>query len=106
MKDNFYSDNMLDSFETEKEAIEFTEAVTKSLETGGFSLTTFASSSTKVLKTIRQHSVTSAPLQQHETTYIREQKKEEILRHSTVSSWHFISSADNPADDSTQGTTL
>ena len=31
-------------------------------------------------------------------------KREKILRHSTLDSWHFISSPDNPADDSTAGT--
>ncbi len=31
-------------------------------------------------------------------------KREEILRHSTLDCWHFISSPDNPADDSTAGT--
>ncbi|XP_032799385.2 uncharacterized protein LOC116936346 [Daphnia magna] len=52
MKDNFYSDNMIDSFETEEEAMDFARQVTKSLEAGGFTLTAFASSSAKVLKSI------------------------------------------------------
>ena len=55
MKDNFYSDNMIDSFETEKEAIEFAAAVRTSLERGGFSLTAFASSSRCVLSSIPSH---------------------------------------------------
>jgi len=52
MKDNFYSDNMIDSFETEEEAMDFARQVTKSLEAGGFTLTAFASSSAKVLASI------------------------------------------------------
>ncbi|KAI9549120.1 hypothetical protein GHT06_007526 [Daphnia sinensis] len=52
MKDNFYSDNMIDSFETEEEAMDFARQVTKSLEAGGFTLTAFASSSAKVLESI------------------------------------------------------
>lgn len=52
MQDNFYSDNLIDSFESESEAADFAKAVTKSLEAGGFRLTAFASSSHPVLQTI------------------------------------------------------
>lgn len=45
LKDNFYSDNLSDSFETSDEAIKFTKMVTHSLASAGFSLTSFASSS-------------------------------------------------------------
>ncbi|XP_032798650.2 LOW QUALITY PROTEIN: uncharacterized protein LOC116935462 [Daphnia magna] len=36
MRDNFYSDNLVDSFETENETVDFAKAVTKTLEAGGF----------------------------------------------------------------------
>ena len=55
MKDNFYSYNLCDSFSTEDEAISFANDVRKSLELGGFSLTSFASSSQRVLKEIPIH---------------------------------------------------
>nr|CAH0105425.1 unnamed protein product [Daphnia galeata] len=52
MQDNFYSDNLFDSFETESEAAGFAKAVTKTLEAGGFHLTAFASTSQQILETI------------------------------------------------------
>ena len=52
MKDNFYSDNMIDSFETEEEAIIFRKQVTSCLETGGFSLTAFAASSQRIIDSV------------------------------------------------------
>ena len=52
LKDNFYADNMCDSFETEKEAITFTQRVTNSLRSAGFRLTGFASSSRLVVGAI------------------------------------------------------
>lgn len=55
MPDNFYSDNLIDSFETEEAAIEFSVLVRKSLEARGFSLTAFASSSQRVLENIPVH---------------------------------------------------
>ncbi|XP_045023712.1 uncharacterized protein LOC123468115 [Daphnia magna] len=55
MPDNFYSDNLIDSFETEDEAIKFSMAVRQSLEAGGFSLTAFASSAPRVLESIPLH---------------------------------------------------
>ncbi|XP_032785728.1 uncharacterized protein LOC116923389 [Daphnia magna] len=45
LKDNFYSDNFCDSFETEEGTLNFAKDVTKSLASGGFALTGFASSS-------------------------------------------------------------
>jgi hypothetical protein len=62
MKDNFYSDNMLDSFETEEEAMDFARQVTASLEAGGFTLTAFASSSAKVLESIPTEPKSSKPV--------------------------------------------
>jgi hypothetical protein len=55
IKDNFYSDNMIDSFETDGEAIDFAQAVIESLESGVFNLIAFGSSSTAVLNTIPCH---------------------------------------------------
>jgi hypothetical protein len=52
MQDNIYSDNLIDSFETESEAADFANAVTKNLEAGGFHLTAFASTSQQILETI------------------------------------------------------
>jgi hypothetical protein len=49
---NFYADNLSDSFDTEMEAIKFAKDVTESLAIGGFKLTSFASSSKRVLETI------------------------------------------------------
>ncbi|KZS05056.1 Uncharacterized protein APZ42_031858 [Daphnia magna] len=43
--DNFYADNLSDSFETENEAILFSEQTVKSLAIGGFRLSAFESSS-------------------------------------------------------------
>nr|CAH0108017.1 unnamed protein product [Daphnia galeata] len=34
----------------------------------------------------------------------KSKRREYILQHSKVNSWHFVSSADNPADDSTRST--
>ncbi|KAI9550515.1 hypothetical protein GHT06_005391 [Daphnia sinensis] len=62
MRDNFYSDNLVDSFETENETVDFAKAVTKTLEAGGFRLTAFASSSHKVLETIPQQDRSSQVL--------------------------------------------
>jgi ribonuclease HI len=55
IKDNFYSDNMIDSLESDGEATDFAQAVIESLESGGFKLTTFASSSAAVLSIILCH---------------------------------------------------
>jgi hypothetical protein len=52
IRDNFYSDNLVNSFETESETVDFAKAVTKTLEAGGFRLTAFASLSHRVLETI------------------------------------------------------
>lgn len=52
IKQNFYADNLSDSFDTEMEAIKFAKDVTESLAIGGFKLTGFASSSKRVLETI------------------------------------------------------
>ena len=52
IKQNFYADSLSDSFDTEMEAIEFAKDVTKSLAIGGFKLTSFASSSKRVLETV------------------------------------------------------
>ena len=62
MKDNFYSDNMIDFFEIEEEAMDFARQVTASLEAGGFILTAIASSSTKVLKSIPTKQRSSQPV--------------------------------------------
>ena len=62
MIDNFYSDHMLDSFETEEEAMDFGRQVTASLEAGGFTLTAFASSSAKVLESIPTEQRSSQPV--------------------------------------------
>ncbi|XP_032785664.2 uncharacterized protein LOC116923312 [Daphnia magna] len=59
LKDNFYSDNLSDSFETNDEAINFAKQVTQSLASAGFSLTSFASSSRQVLATIPENQRTS-----------------------------------------------
>jgi hypothetical protein len=56
MKDNFYSDNMIDSFEIEEEAMDFARQVTASLEAGGFTLTEF------VLKSIPTKQRSSQPV--------------------------------------------
>ncbi|XP_046651040.1 uncharacterized protein LOC124342113 [Daphnia pulicaria] len=50
--DNFYADNLSDSFETEEEAILFSKQAVKSLASGGFRLTAFASSSRRLLASI------------------------------------------------------
>ncbi|XP_045023699.1 uncharacterized protein LOC116925000 [Daphnia magna] len=55
LKDNFYSDNFCDSFETEQEALNFAKDVTESLASGGFALTGFASSSLRVINSIPAH---------------------------------------------------
>lgn len=55
LKDNFYSDNLSDSFETNEQAIKFAKEVTQPLASAGFSLTGFASSSRQVLVTIPEN---------------------------------------------------
>lgn len=52
IKNNFYADNLCDSFDTEAETIKFARDVRESLAIGGFKLTGFASSSKRVLETI------------------------------------------------------
>lgn len=52
IKNNFYADNLSDSFDTEAETIKFARDVRESLAIGGFKLTGFASSSKRVLETI------------------------------------------------------
>ena len=52
IEDDYYSDNLSKSFETDEEAIQFSKHSIASLARGGFNLTGFASSSKVVLATI------------------------------------------------------
>ena len=52
VEDDYYSDNMSKSFESDEEAIQFSKDSMASLAAGGFKLTGFASSSKQVLSTI------------------------------------------------------
>ena len=52
LKDNFYFENLSDSFKTNDKAMKFAKQVTQSLGYAGFCLTGFASSSRQVLATI------------------------------------------------------
>ena len=52
VENDYYSDNMSKSFESDEEEIQFSKDSIASLATGGFKLTGFASSSMQVLSTI------------------------------------------------------
>lgn len=52
LRDNFYADNLCDSFESEEEAIKFSKDAIESLALGEFRHTAFTSSSKKVLASI------------------------------------------------------
>jgi hypothetical protein len=52
LKDNFYADNLLDSFDNEEQAIKFSRNAIKSLAMGGFRLNQWISSSKNLMSAI------------------------------------------------------